>query len=143
VKILAAFAGAGNGFAMVVSDSPSPSVSDKTPVSPWPPVVAGSTVNAADFFAALGSAIRWPIVQMLATGKAMTATEVASALRRDFDGVSKHLRILREAGVVSSKTGEDKRLMLFFIPPEIRPQPGVLDYGFCRIRVANEGYLML
>jgi len=100
-------------------------------------------MNVADFFAAMGSAVRWPVIQMLASGKAMTATEVAAALRRDFDGVSKHLRILREAGVVASKEGEDRRQILFYIPAENRPEPGILDYGFCRIRIANEGFLIL
>jgi len=115
----------------------------KTAISPWPSVVAGATMNVADFFAAMGSAVRWPVIQMLASGKAMTATEVAAALRRDFDGVSKHLRILREAGVVASKEGDDRRQILFYIPAENRPEPGILDYGFCRIRIANEGFLIL
>ncbi|MGC3991216.1 MAG: winged helix-turn-helix domain-containing protein [Chthoniobacteraceae bacterium] len=115
----------------------------KTVVSPWPEVVAGATVNAVDFFAALGGKVRWPIIQMLASGRPMSATEVASALHRDFDGVSKHLRILREAGVIASTTGDDRRMVLFQIPAENRPEPGILDYGFCRVRIANEGYLIL
>jgi len=115
----------------------------KSPASPWPDVVAGSTVSAPDFFAALGGRVRWPIIQMLASGRPMSATEVASALHRDFDGVSKHLRILREAGVIASTTGEDRRMVLFHIPVENRPEPGILDYGFCRVRIASEGYLIL
>ena len=48
-------------------------------------------LNPVAVFFALGSKIRWPIIQLLADGTPRTATDVASALGRDFDGVSKHL----------------------------------------------------
>lgn len=63
----------------------------------------------------------------------MCATQVAGLLKRDFDGVSKHLRVLREAGVVRSVAGEDKRLAFFAIPAVNQPEPGVLDYGTVRL----------
>jgi hypothetical protein len=34
----------------------------------------------------LGSKTRWPIIQLLADGKPRTATDVATVVKRDFDG---------------------------------------------------------
>jgi hypothetical protein len=86
-------------------------------------------------YAALGSSIRWSIFKMLASGQELSASMVASALKRDFDGVSKHLRVMRDAGVVAWRLGEDKRFTVYFIPAANRPEPGVVDYGFCRLRL--------
>jgi DNA-binding transcriptional ArsR family regulator len=83
---------------------------------------------------ALGNPVRWQAVKRLAGGAALSASQVASALKRDFDGVSKHLRVLRAAGVVASRPGEDQRFELYYIPATFRPQPGVVDYGFCLLR---------
>lgn len=74
---------------------------------------------------------------MLADGRAMSATDVARVLKRDFDGISKHLRVLRQAGAVHSQRAEqDQRVELFYIPQESRPQPGVLKYGFIRLELS-------
>ncbi len=88
-----------------------------------------------DFFAALGNPLRWEMVKLLATGSAMSATAMAEALHRDFDGVSKHLHILRNAGVLSWRAGEDRRQALYFIPEANRRLDGALDYGSCVIRM--------
>ena len=92
-------------------------------------------LNAIAVFEALGSKIRWPILLLLADGKPRTATDVASVLGRDFDGVSKHLRLLRAAGLVDWRVGEDRRLLLFSIPEKYRREPGVLDFGVCTVRL--------
>ena len=71
---------------------------------------------------------------MMAGGRMICARDCAKALGREFDGVSKHLRLLRGAGVVWSKSAEDRRFELYYIPETIRRADGVLDYGFCVIR---------
>ena len=76
---------------------------------------------------------------MLADGRAMSASEAAAVVKRDFDGVSKHLRLMRAAGVLASKRGEDRRLELYFIPETIRRADGVVDLGFCVIRLQVVG----
>jgi DNA-binding transcriptional ArsR family regulator len=91
--------------------------------------------TAPRFFAALGNPWRWKMVKMLADGRALTATDVAGVLKRDFDGVSKHLRILRAAGVVQSRRGKDRRLELFFIPQSNRPEAGILEWGMVRLDI--------
>jgi predicted transcriptional regulator len=92
-------------------------------------------VDQPAFFSALGNPMRWELVKIMATGKALSASEAAKAVGRDFDGVSKHLRILRRARVVASRRAEDGRLKLYYIPESIRRMDGVLDYGFCVIKV--------
>lgn len=54
-------------------------------------------------------------------------------LKRDFDGVSKHLRVMRTAGVVRVIQGEDRRVLFFGIPAVNQPEPGLLDYGMVRL----------
>ena len=54
-----------------------------------------------EFFKALGDPTRLALVSYLAeVGKPSTVTEVSSCCGIDFSGVSRHLKILREAGIV-------------------------------------------
>ena len=85
--------------------------------------------------AALGNRLRWQIFRMLAGGRTAHAAAVADAFGRDFDGISKHLRILRSAGVLRSRPGTDRRVTLYFVPAEYRKQAGEIDLGFCVLRV--------
>jgi predicted transcriptional regulator len=94
-----------------------------------------TSLNAIEVFEALGSKVRWPILQMLADAKPRTATEVASALGRDFDGVNKHLRVLEAAGLLVWTLGEDRRFVLYSVPEKYRRQPGMLDFGVCTVRL--------
>lgn len=110
--------------------------SDAAPV-PKTEAAAKPRSTAHLFFAALGNPLRWEMVKMLANGRAMSATEMAGILKRDFDGVSKHLRILRAAGVVRSQPGVDRRVLAFDIPEVSRPEPGVLVYGFIRLTLSG------
>lgn len=100
------------------------------------PVAGAKGLDPAKAFAALGNPLRWSIYQMLADGCALSASEVAAVVKRDFDGVSKHLRVMRAAGVLASKRGEDRRLELYYIPETIRRADGVADLGFCAIRLS-------
>lgn len=43
--------------------------------------------------------------------------------------------MLRRAGVIASRAGKDRRYELYHIPDHVRRADGVLDYGFCVIRV--------
>lgn len=113
-----------------------PTTSATTTDSTAPPVPAattGASSSAAAFFAALGNPLRWEMVKLLAARGPMCATQVAELLKRDFDGVSKHLRVLREGGVVQSVAGEDRRLVFFTVPSANQPTPGLLDYGLVKI----------
>ena len=118
------------------SNAPIPPVplSPNAPAQTATAVAAAAKVNLPEFFAALGNPIRWEMVRMMAGGRMICARDCAAALGREFDGVSKHLRLLRGAGVVWSKPAQDRRFELYYIPETIRRADGVLDYGFCVVR---------
>jgi predicted transcriptional regulator len=83
-------------------------------------------------FAALSSPTRWRLIQMMADGKMLSASQAALALGRQLDGLIKHLQVLRDAGLVNSKYKEqDRRCQLYYIPEVWRTEPEVLDFGFC------------
>lgn len=85
--------------------------------------------------AALGNKLRWQIFQMMADGTPMHAAQVARHFDRDFDGISKHLRLMRAAGLLHSRRATDRRVEQYFIPPSFRIQAGQVDLGFCLLRI--------
>jgi len=87
--------------------------------------------------AALGNRLRWQMLKILADGTAMHAAEMARQFDRDFDGISKHLRILRAAGVLESRRGKDRRVEEYFVPPVFRKKSGQLEFGFCLMRLSE------
>jgi DNA-binding transcriptional ArsR family regulator len=64
-------------------------------------------VNA---LAALADPTRRHIVELLATGGELSAGELASHFATSRPGVSRHLRVLRELGVVSARDEGTRRL---------------------------------
>lgn len=84
---------------------------------------------------ALGSAFRWPIIQMLADGREMSITEGANVTGCTVVNFSKHLGVMLKGGVVECRQGEDRRQTIFYIPAARRQVPGVIDYGFCKLEV--------
>ncbi len=59
------------------------------------------SVELALVFRALGDPTRQRIVELLAEGGARTVGNIASSFRMTLQGVSKHLGVLAEAGLVS------------------------------------------
>ena len=53
--------------------------------------------------AALANDLRWGLVWRMASGEELIAVDVAHELGRDPDGVSKHLRVLSDAGVAEAR----------------------------------------
>jgi hypothetical protein len=104
------------------------------------PAAAGTTVpalNPTDIFGALSNDIRWRALELMAGGAKIRATDLTAALGRDFDICSKHLSLLARSGAADWERGEDQRTVLYFIPEQYRPQPGVVDYGFCAVRFGD------
>lgn len=68
-------------------------------------------------FAALADPTRRQLVELLATGKAQTSTELAGALPITRQGVSKHLAVLEGTGLIEGEQiGREKRY-------RFRPEP--------------------
>ena len=73
------------------------------------------TYSAGQVFEALADATRRRLIERLSEEGARTATQLASQLPITRQGVTKHLSMLEEAGlVVAEKTGREKRYT--FIP---------------------------
>lgn len=79
--------------------------------------------------------MRWPLIRHLADGRRLAITEAAALVRRDPDAVSRQLKVLADAGVVEAYAGEDRRYTIYEIPAVFRPAPGVLDFGFCVLKL--------
>lgn len=60
--------------------------------------------------AALADPTRRRIVELLATGGELSAGELASHFQTSRPGVSRHLRVLRELGVVQARVERQRRL---------------------------------
>ena len=86
--------------------------------------------------AALGNRLRWQMFRQLADGSPLHAAQVAKDFGREFDGISKHLRILRRAGLLRSRpAAADRRVTEYFVQQEFRRIAGEIDLGFCLLRI--------
>ena len=81
---------------------------------------------------ALNDSARWRILRELARGKALPVSELGRRVGRTVDSVSKHMIVLRKAGLVVSGFGR-----LYELAPGLQPPPGVmeLDLGYCVLRL--------
>ena len=70
----------------------------------------------ATLFAALGDVTRLSIVQRLADGLSYTATQLSDGAAVSRQAITKHLRVLEDAGLV--RRGEDGRAVLYAIDVE-------------------------
>lgn len=66
--------------------------------------------STAPVFAALGDATRLKLVALLCAGGALSITQLTAATDLTRQGVTKHLRVLSEAGLVHDvKVGRERR----------------------------------
>ena len=86
---------------------------------------------------AIAHPMRWQILQLLASGKVMTGTEIAAALGKYADTVNKDLRVMRDAGALTCAPAADQRYQAYCIPAAFRKEMGQIDYGFCVFRIAS------
>ena len=79
---------------------------------------------------------RWRMLRLLCTGEGMTVTQLADDLGISVDMSSKHLKMLKDAGLV-----ERKRNRLYILTTAYQPVPGepLLDYGHCVLRLDAAG----
>ncbi len=86
----------------------------------------------APLLGAIGDSSRWAILSALSDGQPRMVVELANLLDRSQDSVSKHLKVLKNAGVVV--TGQAG---MYRIPARFFPEPGkpLLDFGFLTLRL--------
>jgi DNA-binding transcriptional ArsR family regulator len=93
-----------------------------------------TNLDPATVFAALGYWMRWETLLLLADGREMSISDVARHFDRNIDATSKQLRVMREAGVVACYCpNHDGRMTVYYIPKVFRAEPGMLDFGVCRV----------
>lgn len=109
-------------------------VAPPTIPAPPPQVIPADTV-----YAALGDPTRRRILQILAHGKAHTATVLAGNVGKRLDATLKHLVALRGAGlVITEPNPQDGRRQLYRLAPSIpvtkTDQGWEMDFGYCLVR---------
>ena len=83
-------------------------------------------VDPAPVFAALGDATRLALISRLSDGQARSITQLTDGLSLTRQGVTKHLRILEQAGIVASeRIGRESRFV--FTPAPISDARTYLD----------------
>lgn len=110
-----------------------PAAPNATPAPP-PQVIPADTI-----YAALSDPTRRRLLQILAHGKAHTATVLASNVGKRLDATLKHLVALRGAGlVVTAENPQDGRRQLYRLAPSIpvtKTDTGwEMDFGYCLVR---------
>jgi len=98
------------------------------------------TVQPANLFQALGNATRLTIIRRLAIGGTLSVNDFVPLTGLSQDGISKHLELLRQAGVVvkARSPDGDLRKHCFTIPPAflvVRSGLVELDCGSCVVRL--------
>ena len=109
-------------------------MTDSTPTTPAP--TNPPLITRKKLMAALGSDTRWTIIQSLAWGDPIGASELGTITGCTCTAASKHCAVLINAGIVTRGRGR-----LYRIVPQYLPKPGaprVLDFGHCLIRLDLE-----
>ncbi|HUB86507.1 MAG TPA: metalloregulator ArsR/SmtB family transcription factor [Verrucomicrobiae bacterium] len=75
---------------------------------------------------------RWRILRALCTGEAMTVTQLADDLGISVDMSSKHLKVLKNAGLIERKRN---RLYTLTAAYQLAPGEPLLDFGHCVLRL--------
>jgi len=85
---------------------------------------------------ALSHSARGLMLRALSAGEALSVTELSEVAGCSVDMSSKHLKVLKAAGLVLQK-----RNRLYAIQPAHQPVPGepLLDYGHCILRLDAAG----
>lgn len=111
-----------------------------TPAEPSPATPPAPQIIPEDtLYAVLGDPTRRRLLQLLADGRASTATALAGNVGKRLDATLKHLVALRAAGlVITQENPQDRRRLLYRLPPAIhtaKTEHGwVIDFWHCLVR---------
>lgn len=84
---------------------------------------------------ALGGTVRWSILAELVQGESLMVVELAERLNESPSLVSKHLAVLRKAGMVESGRSGLYRLPAHF---PVSSENRTIDFGHCLLRFGKE-----
>lgn len=85
------------------------------------------------FLFAIGSPMRWGILSQLSAGQPLIIIEIAERMKSDANLVSKHMGVLRKAGLVTAN-----RVGQYSIAPQfpVTPAERSVDFGHALLRMA-------
>ncbi len=86
--------------------------------------------------AAIGAPVRWAILTELASGEPRMVKEIAQKLGHSPTLVSKHMALLRRAGVVAVGRGGLYQIPAHFV---VAPEQRHVDFGHCLLRLPGTG----
>lgn len=81
---------------------------------------------------AIGAPLRWAILTELASGEPRMVKEIALKLKKSPTLVSKHLAVLRKAGVVEIGRAGVYQIPKYFV---VAPDQRHIDFGHCLLRL--------
>ena len=88
--------------------------------------VESGSGDPVPIFAALGDATRLQLIARLSDGQSRSIAQLTQGLGQTRQGVTKHLRVLEEAGVVSShRVGRENRFT--YVPEPMEDARSYLD----------------
>ena len=105
--------------------------------TPSTPIAAGgASIPLESLTFILAEATRWRILAELSLGEPRMVVELARKLGRTPTNISKHLTVLRDAGLVVAGSGR-----LYRIADAFRPATGQreIDFGVCLLRLDHVG----
>jgi DNA-binding transcriptional ArsR family regulator len=98
-------------------------------------------LEEAAVVAAIADKTRCALLRVLADGAPQSVNDLAERLGREADGISKHLKILRDARMLRlvNPPGSDRRKQLHELPAVFRSRDAagktILDFGAVLLRV--------
>lgn len=107
---------------------------------PVPLVPGAEFADPVRLLEAIADPVRYRALKELAAGAYLSPTELAKSLGVKVDSMSKHMRVLRDRGVVQLVSPEagDGRVQYYQIPQRFRVTSDagrpLLDYGVCVLR---------
>jgi DNA-binding MarR family transcriptional regulator len=79
------------------------------------------------FFVAIGNLTRWQVLREIMDTGPITVTELAERFGTTVDSMSKHVAVLRKAGIVTFGRGHLYRIVETYFP---NPEKRELNFGF-------------
>ena len=92
-------------------------------------------VTLAGLSRALGDPNRWAILRELGKGEPLPVNLIARRIGISGDSASKHMAVIRKAGLAQPGLGR-----LYSLAPAFRPAPGAthIDFGHCMLRLTDQ-----
>jgi DNA-binding transcriptional ArsR family regulator len=85
---------------------------------------------------AIGTPVRWGILGELSAGEPLMVVEIAERLKCSPTLISKHMAVLRKAGMVASNRAGQYRIPPHFVMSTAERH---VDFGHCLLRLAETG----